>query len=145
MGRYWLIRRKEEIPKVISNLHDWANEWDFSHPLSLTPKKYVHPRTLSQNALLHVWFDTMAAHFSKKVDTNAEQMKSLMKYKFLGTEDIVISKTVIKDQLRSTSKLDKGEMTHFMNQVYDWAVDHGVTLPMPADSEYMKMREAQHV
>jgi hypothetical protein len=87
----------------------------------------------------------MAAHFSKRVDTNAEQMKSLMKYKFLGTEDIVIRKTVIKDQLRSTSKLDKGEMTHFMNQVYDWAVDHGVTLPMPADSEYMKMREAQHV
>ena len=144
MGHYWLIKRKEEIPRIISNLQAWAGEWDFSHPLCLTPKKYTNPRSLSQNALLHVWFDTMAAHFSKKVDTNAEQMKSLMKYKFLGTEDLVVGKTVIKDQLRSTSKLDKGEMTHFMDQVYDWAVDHGVMLPMPADSEYMKLREAQN-
>jgi len=144
MGHYWLIKRKEEIPRIISNLQSWAGEWDFSHALCLTPKKYTNPRSLSQNALVHVWFDTMATHFSKKVDTNAEQMKSLMKYKFLGTEDLVVGKTVIKDQLRSTSKLDKGEMTHFMNQVYDWAVDHGVTLPMPADSEYMKLREAQN-
>ena len=143
MGHYWLIRRKQEIPFVISNLQKWAEGWDFSYPLSLTPKKYVHPRTLSQNALLHLWFDTMAAHFSKKVDTNAEQMKALMKYKFLGTEDVIVGNTVIEGQLRHTSKLDKGEMMHFMNQIHEWAADHGVNLPIPAESEYMKTMRSQ--
>lgn len=143
MGHYWLIRRKDEVPKIISNIQAWAGEWDFSHPLCLKPSKYVNPRSLSQNALLHVWFDTMATHFSKKVDTNAEQMKALMKYKFLGTEDVIVGNTVIEGQLRHTSKLDKGEMMHFMNQIHEWAADHGVNLPIPAESEYMNLMQAQ--
>jgi hypothetical protein len=33
-----------------------------------------------------------------------------------------------------------GEMLFFMDQVQDWAMDHGVTLTCPADSEYMKLK-----
>lgn len=143
MGQYWILRAKNEIPRVINNLQSWADGWDFTHPLVLKPSKYTNPRSLSQNALLHLWFGTMAEHFSKKVDTNAEQMKALMKYKFLGTEDVVVGKTVIEGQLRQTSRLTKGEMTQFMDQVHEWAADHGVNLPIPQDSEYMKLREYQ--
>ena len=143
MGQYWIIRAKSEIPKIINNLQSWADGWDFTHPLVLKPSKYTNPRSLSQNALLHVWFGTMSEHFSKKVDTNAEQMKALMKYKFLGTEDVVVGKTVIEGQLRQTSRLTKGEMTQFMDQVHEWAADHGVNLPIPEESEYMKLREYQ--
>lgn len=143
MGQYWIIRAKSEIPNIINNLQSWADGWDFTHPLVLKPSKYTNPRSLSQNALLHVWFGTMSEHFSKKVDTNAEQMKALMKYKFLGTEDVVVGKTVIEGQLRQTSRLTKGEMTQFMDQIHEWAADHGVNLPIPQDSEYMKLREYQ--
>lgn len=143
VGQYWIIRAKADLPKVIDNFKVWAEEWDYTHPLCIKPSKYTNPRSLSQNALLHVWFDTMAKHFSAKVDTNAEQMKSLMKYKFLGTEDVVVGKTVIEGQLRQTSKLTKGEMTQFMDQVHEWAADHGVNLPIPEESEYMKLREYQ--
>ena len=143
MGQYWIIRAKSEIPNIINNLQSWADGWDFTHPLVLKPSKYTNPRSLSQNALLHVWFGTMSEHFSKKVDTNAEQMKALMKYKFLGTEDVVVGKTIIEGQLRQTSRLTKGEMTQFMDQIHEWAADHGVNLPIPQDSEYMKLREYQ--
>jgi len=143
VGQYWIIRAKSEIPNIINNLQSWADGWDFTHPLVLKPSKYTNPRSLSQNALLHVWFGTMAEHFSKKVDTNAEQMKALMKYKFLGTEDVVVGKTIIEGQLRQTSRLTKGEMTQFMDQIHEWAADHGVNLPIPQDSEYMKLREYQ--
>jgi hypothetical protein len=85
----------------------------------------------------------MANHFSKKVDTDAEQMKALMKLKFLGTEDIVVGHTMIPGQLKRTSNLDKGEMMRFMDDIYDWALDHGVTLTIPEDSEYMKLRRRQ--
>lgn len=143
-GTYWIVRDKAQVDKILANVANWAkDEWDFDVPLCLQPKKYVNPRSLSQNALLHVWFDTMAKHFSRKVDTNAEQMKALMKLKFLGTEDIIVGNTVIEGQLKRTSKLDKGEMMRFMDDVYDWALDHGVRLSIPEDSEYMKLRK-QH-
>lgn len=143
-GTYWIVRDKAQVDKILANVANWVkDEWDFDVPLCLQPKKYVNPRSLSQNALLHVWFDTMAKHFSRKVDTNAEQMKALMKLKFLGTEDIIVGNTVIEGQLKRTSKLDKGEMMRFMDDVYDWALDHGVRLSIPEDSEYMKLRK-QH-
>lgn len=143
-GIYWIVRDKAQVDKILANVANWVkDEWDFDVPLCLQPKKYVNPRSLSQNALLHVWFDTMAKHFSRKVDTNAEQMKALMKLKFLGTEDIIVGNTVIEGQLKRTSKLDKGEMMRFMDDVYDWALDHGVRLSIPEDSEYMKLRK-QH-
>ena len=141
-GVYWILRKKEDLKGVQDSIQGWVEEWDFSNPLCIKPMKYTNPRSLSQNALLHVWFDTMATHFSKKVDTNAEQMKALMKYRFLGTEDVIVGKTVIEGQLKSTSKLDKGEMMHFMNQIHEWAADHGVNLPIPEESEYMKLMKA---
>lgn len=142
-GQYWLIKSSREIDRVISHLKQWCEEWDYSTPLTIQPKPYKNPRSLTQNALMHKWFNDMAAHFSKKVETSAEQMKALMKLKFLGTEDIVINHTVIPGQLKHTSKLDKGEMMRFMDDIYDWALDHGVKLTIPEDSEYMKLRK-QH-
>lgn len=143
-GTYWIIKDRKDLDKILSNINNWASgEWDFTVPLCLQPKKYTNPRSLSQNALLHVWFDTMAQHFSSKVDTNAEQMKALMKMKFLGTADIVVGSTVIPNQLRSTSKLTKGEMVDFMDQIHEWAVDHGVMLPIPENCEYAKLGKQQ--
>jgi hypothetical protein len=120
-------------------------QWNWSRPVIVEPKPYTDPRTLSQNALFHVWCQEMAEQFAErgKMQITMEQMKELMKYKFLGTEDVVINKTVIPGQLRHTSGLDKGEMTQLLDQIHDWALDHGVMLTNPADSEYMRLREAQ--
>ena len=141
--KVWVIRDRQHAPRVIDDLRSWVDQWDFNHALVIKPGKYTNPRSLSQNALVHTWFNTMAKHFSKKVEVDADQMKLLMKNKFLGTEDVVVGSTVIEGQLKRTSKLTKGEMTYFMNQVHEWAADHGVNLPIPADSEYMKLMEAQ--
>jgi hypothetical protein len=82
----------------------------------------------------------MATHFARKVDIDAEGIKMLMKNMFLGTEDITVGSTVIPGQVRSTSKLDKGEMMHFLDNIYAWAVDHGVKLTNPNDSEWMRLK-----
>ncbi len=36
--------------------------------------------------------------------------------------------------------LDKGAMHSFMTCIDAWAAEHGIYLPHPEDSEYMKMR-----
>ena len=97
-------------------------------------------RSLSQNALFHMWVG-QAAHFFK---LTPEQMKMVFKHQFLGYEDCKIGKLDIKGQLRRTSKLDKGEMNHFMSQVDAWCAKKNCLLTTPADSDYMNYKEAQN-
>ena len=80
---------------------------------------------------------------SQKISVTPEMVKKLMKNEFLGTEDIHVGSTVIENQLRSTSSLSKGEMHDFMEKVFHWGLDKGVQLANPADSEFMRGRDAQ--
>ena len=70
---------------------------------------------------------------------NEEDIKMMVKYKFLGTEDLEISNTTIPAQVRRTSTLDRGEMLYFMQQVEAWCIDLGVKLTKPQNSEYSKL------
>jgi hypothetical protein len=140
MSEFWLIKNKDHLDERFKFLREWLlTEWDWDHAVQLTVKRYVEKRSLSQNALFHVWCREMADHF-KAANVNQDSMKELLKYKFLGTEDRVIGKTVIPNQVRCTSKLDRGEMLHFMDEVQAWALDHGVKLSCPQDSEYMRLK-----
>lgn len=149
-GVYWKIDRKEHVERVFKHLKDWALAWDYSVPLVLQPDAYKNPRTLSQNSLMHIWFREIAQNLADRGQMvgdekiTPEDVKLMLKMKFLGLEDIIRGKLIIKDQLRSTSKLDKGELHFFLNQVEEWATDRGIMLSNPAGSEYMKLREAQN-
>jgi hypothetical protein len=142
MSDFWLIQNKEQLNERMRFLFEHLRDsWDWSQPVELKVKPYVKSRSLSQNALFHVWCREMADHFkSRGADVNEDKMKDLLKYKFLGTEDRVVGKTVIPSQLRETSGLDKGEMMDFMDQVQNWGLDLGVELTCPADSEYMRLK-----
>ena len=118
--------------------------WDFAgQPLEIEYKPHVDRRSLSQNAQIHALFEDIATHFTNKGHPlTKEQAKELMKYKFLGTRDMVIGNTVIPNQLVKTSSLDKGEMSHFINEIINWALDHGVKIRNPHDGEYMQARRS---
>lgn len=116
--------------------------WDFTgKPLEVEYKPYVERRSLSQNAHIHALFEDIAVYFTQKGHPlTKDQAKELMKYKFLGTKDVVIGNTVIPDQLVKTSSLDKGEMSRFIEEIIEWALDHGVPIRNPHDGEYMQAR-----
>lgn len=131
---------------------EWDNfktfVWDkMEFPTKIEYKNFSGMRSLSQNALFHAWMSQMEHHFIAKGypmgNGDGKEAKMLMKHEFLGYEDVTIGKTEIKGQLRHTSKLEPGEMSHFMDKVDAWAVDKGLYLIKPADSEYMKLKEAQ--
>jgi hypothetical protein len=102
-------------------------------------------RSLPQNALFH----SMVAEITEFINSKGhsytnEQMKELLKYKFLGTESIVAwDGTVIEGQIRKTSNLSTGEMSHFIDEVLDWALGIGVRPKNPADGEYMQLKRQQ--
>jgi hypothetical protein len=110
-------------------------------------------RSLPQNALFHKWCGCAAqffvsmgkATFATGAPMNTENMKRNLKQTYLGEElirDINLKTGEITEryELRKTSGLDKGAMHHFMTLVDNWAQEHGIYLPHPEDSEYMKMR-----
>ena len=103
-------------------------------------------RSISQNGLYWMWMGQLAESFnarSKDGQWSKDDMHDLMRHKFLGYESKTIGKTELKDILRSTTKLLKGEMHQYMTQIDAWAVDVGVFLTHPEDSEYMKLMDRQ--
>jgi hypothetical protein len=142
MSEFWLVKSKEQLAERIAFFKKFLDEeWDWEQAVQWKVSRFIPKRSLSQNALFHLWCREMASHFAAKgADVTESKIKLLLKYKFLGTESIQINKTIIQDQVRETSGLNRGEMLFFMDQVQDWAMDHGVTLTCPADSEYMKLK-----
>lgn len=142
MSEFWIVKDRSHLEQRVKFFADYLDkEWNWEYPVEWKVKRYIPKRSLSQNALFHVWCREMAEHFkSKGADVDEEQMKELIKYKILGTEDRQISNTIIPAQIRETSGLDRGEMMDFMDKVMEWALDHGVRLSCPQDSEYMKLK-----
>jgi len=110
-------------------------------------------RSLDQNALMWMWLTILAEHFTLggMVNEDGERlskddMHDIMRHKFLGYESSSrkLGQTVIDEhKLRSTAKLDSGDMHHYLSQIDEWANSHGCPLPHPEDCEYVKLREAQ--
>ena len=49
----------------------------------------------------------------------------------------------VLEVLRETTSLSVGEMYQFMSQVQAWAIDMGVDLTHPQNSEYMKLQRGE--
>lgn len=114
-------------------------------PVSVQLKSHTK-RSLSQNALAHAWFGELSRWLISKGKDFAtpEWTKSAMKATFLGyvevvDTDVITGKKTSRQELRHTSSLDTGEMNLFMDMVYGWALDRGVMLTIPDNSEYRQL------
>jgi len=142
---FYLYRSKKDYLNKKQFLEKHICDWNFATPLKIELKPYRNPRTISQNALFHKWCDEISNKFIKQVDNaSPENIKVYLKHMFLGTESLVLGKTEIKDQVKQSSKLDVGEMLHFMDQIYHWSLDHGIILTVPEDSDYQKHKASQN-
>jgi len=143
-GDFIKVDGRVDIEKRVQYLTKRMHEWDYTTPLTIVLKPYFNPRSINQNALLHMWCREMSDYFIKNIPTSTpDNIKLMIKMKFLGLEDIKVGKTIIQNQVKHSSTLDKGEMVHFLDQVYHWARDNGVLLTVPSDSEYQKLKNQQ--
>ena len=114
-------------------------------PVSVQLKSHTK-RSISQNALAHKWFGELSAWLISKGKDFAtpEWVKAAMKSTFLGyaevvDTDVITGKKTSRQELRHTSSLDTGEMKLFMDMVYGWALDRGMMLTIPDNSEYRQL------
>ena len=101
-------------------------------------KPYIDARNLNQNALYWKWLSLTADHFNNKSSHqyDKDEMHDLMRHLHLGYEDIKVGSTLIKGQLRSTTNLDRGQMSEYMQKIEAWTADHDLLLPIPDEKQY---------
>ena len=143
-GDHVKVSSKEELEKRLPHIIKRMQDWDYSTPLAVKLDPYENPRSLSQNAMSHIWFREIAEGMAKKghaVDHEDPEFvwKLYLKKRFLGVHTF----NNLPDQIKSTSKLTKGEFVHFLDNVYHWATKQGIRLSIPADSEYAELQAQQ--
>lgn len=116
--------------------------------ITFTP--WRESRSLSQNALQHVIYSDISTYLITKgrTDCTPDWVKEALKNKFLGWEprvytDIVTGEKKVREVLRETSKLDKGEACHYITQIIAWAESIGLEIKIPAACEYREMLDKQ--
>lgn len=119
--------------------------------MRITVKPWREKRSLSQNALAHMWFGEISQFLvghGRKYATE-EWVKDAMKHSFLGyieTEriNVMTGERITVSELKHTSSLDTGEMHHFLSQVEVWAANINCRLTIPDNCEYRKLKEIQN-
>lgn len=147
-GDHVKINDKREVEAKLPFILKRIESWDFDNPLVVKLDKYESPRSLNQNAMSHIWYREIATEMAKKghkIDhAEPDQVWKLwLKKRFLGVDSYSIGNQHIPEQVRSTSKLSKGEMVHFLDNVYHWANKQGIRLSIPAESEYAELQAKQ--
>lgn len=96
------------------------------------------PRTLSQNALLHVWFKHIAVALNTQYGDdywNAEKVKDYFASHYATDE--VMPDGVIWRKAVSTSKMTKKQMTGYMERIQAYMMaEHGIKVPLPDDDKF---------
>ncbi|POW55597.1 hypothetical protein C3408_16955 [Candidatus Pantoea alvi] len=124
---------------------------DSGETYRLIIKPWRERRSLNQNALSHMWYSEISDWLIRrgKDFASPEWVKDAMKHTYLGyvereMVDVVTGETTVIRSLRHTSDLDTGDMHFYLTQVEGWALSLGCKLTVPADSEYMKLKEKQN-
>ena len=147
-GDHVKVNSKQELERKLPFIVKRMEDWDYANPLAVKLDPYENPRSLSQNAMSHIWYREIAKAMEKKGhkihhEEPAEVWKLWLKKRFLGTASYSIGNQHIPDQVKSTSKLTKGEFVHFLDNVYHWASKQGIRLSIPAESEYAELQAQQ--
>lgn len=124
---------------------------DSGETYRLIIRPWREKRSLNQNALSHMWYSEISDWLIRrgKDFASPEWVKDAMKHTYLGyvereMVDVVTGETTVIRSLRHTSDLDTGDMHFYLTQVEGWALSLGCKLTVPADSEYMTLKEKQN-
>lgn len=111
-------------------------------PVKLTLKS-CSIRSLNQNSTYWMWLGELSHQIKLKVGDvySVDDLHEWFKEKFCPNKIITMGKNSIS--IKSTKKLDTGEMHFYMNQLHEWAVNAGFALTVPIESEYRKIIERQ--
>ncbi|XUA17458.1 YbcN family protein [Citrobacter sp. OP27] len=119
-------------------------------PLRLQVKQWRDKRSLSQNALSHMWYTEISEYLIKsgRTDATPEWVKRNLKKTYLGSEEVTYTDFVTGEKTttwepRHTADLDTGEMHIYLCKVEMWCAQFGLALTIPNGCEFQQLRDKQ--
>lgn len=141
-----ILDRPPDIEQLISVL----STMQLDKPLAVKIEPHKRKRSLDQNALYWMWLTELSKYLIEKGRQFAtkEWCHDAMRHSFLGYEkkelvDVNTGEVQERLSIRSTTKLQSGEFTHYLVQIEVWALGIGCLLTVPEDSEYMRLKREQ--
>ncbi|WP_368755529.1 YbcN family protein [Klebsiella oxytoca] len=116
----------------------------------LQVKPWREKRSLSQNALSHMWYTEISEYLinSGRTDATPEWVKRNLKKTYLGCEEVTYTDFITGEKTttwepRHTAGLDTGEMHIFLVKVEMWCAQFGLALTIPSGCEYQQLCDKQ--
>ena len=106
--------------------------------------KDARKRSLSQNALLFMWYGELSTQIKQKTGDSysTDDLHEYFKSRFCPGKIIKFGNKEI--HVTTTTRLDTGEMTRYLDQIHEWACGSGFKLTIPINSQYREMIERQN-
>ena len=111
----------------------------------VTVKQWKETRSLSQNSLYWKWMAEIDKQAPLQCDSKikgSDLWAEVFKKYYCPAKIIKNSKAEVS--VKSTTMLDVGEFTFYLNKIENWCMDRGIKLSVPPDSEYYKLMECQN-
>lgn len=138
---------KDTITKLFETCMELAQEGK-RYRVSIV--EWRDKRTLTQNALQHSIYNTVSEYLIAKGRTDwiPKVAKYNLKHKFLGWHDvkftdIITGEVTFKEELVSSSGLDKGDAHFYTTQIIEWAEGIGCEIRIPEKCDYRKIQMEQ--
>ena len=102
-------------------------------------------RSLNQNSLYWKWLGEISSQIKVRIrqEHDTDTLHEYMKLQFCPCREVQLGTNSKPVAIRSTKRLDKGEMHHYLVKVEQWAIERGFRLTIPGDCEYVQLREVQ--
>lgn len=86
------------------------------------------------------YFHAICGILGKELGYEKEQMKDILKMKFLKKERVIEATGEIIEYLEHTSRLNKTEFADFTSEVIRWAEQLGIILPLPEEQTTLNIQ-----
>lgn len=132
-----VVRTRQDAETVKTLLQTAWKTWAMNgQAFEVRVGKHQQRRSLSQNALMHMWFGEVATETGQ----SPEEVKAALKQMFLPMVTIKLKGVPILTP-QSTSALSKEQGTEFLERINAWASEWGIHLTQPEPEWWADQRE----
>lgn len=144
-GDFYRVRDQNTLENCIQFVQE---QFKIQKDVEVQVKKYESRRSLSQNSLAWVIYDDVAKHMNKIMKPQDPYDKDdihdyLLGQRFGFITKQVGKKTKVHRPAKKTSCMTVGQMTNWLDWVLAWCAEKGIDIKIPADCEYLQLKEAQ--
>lgn len=101
--------------------------------------RWKDKRSIDQNSLYWMWMNEVSEQAKINGKMFEPELWAEIFKKYYCPEKVIELPFGEQQTIKSTTKLDTGEMHHYLNQIEAWCMSQGFMLTIPESSEYKKL------